>query len=130
MEGTLHNNATHALGYLFPVFGVTTTPASTSPHYQLKYGKGIPKIAGVLWRNFTTVGRGCGGMCGGSTLDYDLGGDRGMGEWYIIPKSKVDGAKTKACDKDVWYVRYVGTKNVMDTIGYPEGALAVYLWKF
>lgn len=121
-EGTLHKKDNQYSGYLFPLYDVD----SDLPHYQLRYSVGIPKIAGVLYTNFTTVGRGCGGMCGGSTLDYDIGGDRGYGEWYILPVKK-DGKKG---DKQVWYVRWIGVKYWNQTVVYPEGALPAFLWKF
>lgn len=76
----------------------------------------------MLYTNFTTVGRGCGGHCGGATLDYDIGGDRGYGEWYII---KEEGEE----DGDVWSVRWIGVKNLADQVVYPTGAIPVFLWK-
>jgi len=98
---------------------------SDLPHYQLRYSKKIPKTAGVLWSNFTSVGRGCGGNCGGSSLDYDIGGDRGHGEWYIFPKT--NGKKS---GEHVWYLRWIGLKFLWNqTVEIPDGAYSVYLWK-
>jgi len=119
-EGTLHKNGTGEVGYLFPLHDMDTN----LPHYQLRYSRGIPKIAGVLWSNFTTAGRGCGAMCGGATLDYDIGGDRGYGEWYIVPKTN-----GKKCDRHVWYLRWIGVKFVNETVVIPDGGYSVYLWK-
>ncbi|KAF8417925.1 hypothetical protein EV426DRAFT_645581 [Tirmania nivea] len=122
-EGTLHKNGTGEIGYLFPLHSMSTD----LPHYQLRYSRGIPKIAGVLWQNFTTVGRGCGAMCGGATLDYDIGGNRGYGEWYIFPKKKdADGEK---CKRNVWYLRWIGVKYQNQTVVIPDGGYSVYLWK-
>ena len=121
-EGRLFQFGTSKTGYLFPLHSVVTNPPTPSKHYELRYGTGIPKIGGLLYTNFTTVGRGCGGHCGGATLDYDVGGTRGFGEWYIV-KSQVKGCH------DVWNVRWMSVLSPADQIVYPKGAVPVFLWK-
>ena len=109
------------MGYLYPIHDMD----SDLPHYQLRYSKRVPKVPGVLWSNFTSAGRGCGGNCGGVTLDYDIGGDRGYGEWYIYPKGK--GGRSARRE---WYLRWIGVKYLWNqTVVLPDGAYYVYLWK-
>jgi len=119
-KGTLNRLKPPANGYLFPLHD-PTIPAGP-PHYQLKYTSGIPRIAGVLYQEFISVGRDCGAMCGGVSLDYYLGGNRGFGEWYVYPI-------TSNCGRKVWTLRWIALKSVNDIPVYPEGAVRVYLWK-
>jgi len=112
--GTLHT-FTGDIGYLMPV------SSSTPRHYQLQYNKGVPKIAGVLYTNFTTAGRDCGGNCGGATLDYDRGTGFN-GEWYIIP------IKSES-DRKIWALRWIATADRWTRPTFPEGSIPVFLWK-
>ena len=107
-------------GYFVPVADTTSSP--TDPvHYQLRYGVRIPDVAGVLFTNFTKVGRGCGGNCGGTTLDYGLDGERQYGDWYVIRESE---------GSPVWKVRWIALESSEQSLNYPEGALGVYNWAF
>jgi len=118
-RGTLHT-LTGENGYLFPV-------TETSPrHYQLKYSKVIPRTAGVLYSNFTTVGRDCGGNCGGASLDYGHGDGKVKGEWYIIsgPAKAESGPSRK-----IWALRWIAVEKQFDVPEYPTAAIPVFLWK-
>lgn len=81
----------------------------------------------MLFTNFTTVGRGCGGNCGGTTLDYGIGGDRQYGEWYVIRDEKKNGQDE---ENPVWKVRWIALSSWSEPLNYPEGALPVYTWAF
>ncbi|KAF8419479.1 hypothetical protein EV426DRAFT_644900 [Tirmania nivea] len=120
---SLHESGTEKMGYLFPIHDMDTN----LPHYQLRYSKEVPKTAGVLWSNFRSVGRVCGGNCGGLTLNYEIGGDRRYGVWYIFPKKK--GAGGKKIDMHVWYLRWIGAKFWNETVVIPDDGYYVYLWK-
>ncbi|KAF8461605.1 hypothetical protein BDZ91DRAFT_797878 [Kalaharituber pfeilii] len=123
-EGFLRKQDDNAWGYLFPLYPVSHSCGSHPPkrfigHFALRYGPGIPKIANVLYTNFTATGRGCGAHCGGPALDYDEGeGTRGYGTWYVFPRD--DG-------KDgVWLLRWT---NVEQGVVVPPRGVEVILWR-
>ena len=96
-------------------------PVSSSipRHYKLQYKKDVPKAAGVLHKSFATVGRDCGGNCGGASLDYGHG-TTFNGEWYIIPVKS----------GSVWALRWIATEDPWPlSLDYPAGAIPVFLWK-
>jgi len=117
--GTLHT-FTGRNGYLVPVDypNIPLIPR----HYQLMYNEDIPQVAGVLHKTFNTVGRNCGGNCGGLSLDYDRG--IGLkGEWYIIHVECPSGS-----DRSIWALRWIAVQDNFFPV-YPAGAIPVYLWK-
>jgi len=120
INSTLHRIEPYEKGYLVPLHD-PKIPGKW-PHYQLRYTSRIPKIAGVLYKTFTTAGRNCGGNCGGATLDYNVGGDRGFGEWYIYPFNSNNGRK-------VWTLRWIAITARWETPEFPDGAIPIYLWK-
>lgn len=87
------------------------------------YNKDIPTNAGALYKTFRSIGRDCGGNCGGVSLDYY----RGIGvngEWYIIPVEWPSGS-----DRTIWVLRWIAAQDNICIQDYPDKAIPVYLWK-
>ncbi|KAI5816851.1 hypothetical protein BZA77DRAFT_311165 [Pyronema omphalodes] len=103
----LYKEDTKELAYLQPT-GI--------PHlWDLKFGKNIPKIAGVMWDKFAISTISCGGNCGGLGVYYDL--DRMNRQWLAFRDPKCPNS---------WRMRYwTGDNNTP----WPKEHYPIWMWR-